>query len=131
MPVQQESKAIAVATAHVEAWSNHNYDAARSSLADDVTVTATTVDPVMPKTDLAGIDDYMRGLIEFGQAVAPGSARVIASVGDDTHALLLVTVRAAFGPNAPEITLAGARLYLLDGNDRIKAEQVTFFATTE
>jgi hypothetical protein len=81
MPVQQESRAVAVARAHVEAWSNHDFDAARAGLADDVTVTATTVDPVMPKTDLAGVEDYMRGLVEFAQAVVPGSARVIAGVG--------------------------------------------------
>jgi len=131
MPVQQESQAIAVARAHVEAWSNHNYDAARASLADDVTVTATTVDPVMPKTDLAGIDDYVHGLVEFARAVVPGSAEVLASIGDDRHALLLVTVRAAFGPDAPEMTLPGARLYLLDEDEKIKAEQVTFFAAAE
>lgn len=131
MPVQQESQAIAVARAHVEAWSNHDYDAARSSLADDVTVAATTVDPVMPKTELAGVDDYMRGLVDFAQAVVPGSAEVVASIGDGRHALLLVTVRAAFGPNAPEMTLPGARLYLFDENHKIKAEQVIFFTAPD
>ena len=52
-------------------------------LAADVKVTATTTGPVMPDTSLAGIDDYMRGLIQSAQGVVPGSARVIASMGDE------------------------------------------------
>jgi hypothetical protein len=49
----------------VHAWSNHDFDTARGSLAADVKVTATTTQPVMPDTNLAGIDDYMRGVIQF------------------------------------------------------------------
>jgi hypothetical protein len=32
--------AVAIARAHVEAWSNHDFDAAREALAADVLVTA-------------------------------------------------------------------------------------------
>jgi hypothetical protein len=45
-------------------------------LADDVHVTATTTQPTMPTTNTTGIDDYMRGLIEFAQAVVPGRAKL-------------------------------------------------------
>ena len=133
MTVQQESPAIAVARAHVEAWSNHDFDAARRGLAENVTVLAATVDPIMPqtKTEPTGIEDYMRGLVEFAQGVVPGSARVVSAVGDRRHALLLVNVQAEFGPDAPEVTLPGARLYLLDDDDKIKAEQVVFFASSQ
>ena len=82
----------------------------------------------MPDTRSTGIDDYMEGLIAFGQAVVPGSARVIASVGDETNALLMMSVTAAFGPGAPHLTLPAARLYLLDEDSNIAAEQVIFFA---
>ena len=68
----------------------------------------------------------MRGLIEFAQAVVPGSQRVIASVGDERNALLMLTVEADFGGGP--VTLPAARLYLLDEGDKIKAEQVVFFA---
>jgi hypothetical protein len=128
MSTQQESPGVAVARAHVEAWSSHEFDAAREALAPDVHVTATTVDPGMPVTDLTGIEDYMRGLKEFAHGVVPGTARVLASLGDERHALLLVTVRAKFGPDAPAISLPGARLYLLDEDNKIKAEQVIFCA---
>jgi hypothetical protein len=54
MPTQQESPAVAVARAHVEAWSNHDFDTARSMLSDDVKVSATSTDPALPQTGLTG-----------------------------------------------------------------------------
>jgi hypothetical protein len=126
MSAQHESPAVAIARAHVEAWSNHDFDAARSSLAADVKVTATSTLPIMPATDLSGADDYMVGLKQFAQAVVPGSVRVIASVGDERNALLMLTVEADLPVG--RMTLPGARLYLLDEAGNIKAEQVIFYA---
>ena len=126
MSVQTDSPAVAVARAYVEAWSNHDFDAARSSLAADVKVTATTTLPIMPATDLSGADDYMVGLTQFAQAVVPGSLRVIASAGDERNALLMLTVEADLPVG--RMTLPAARLYLLDEAGKIKAEQVIFYA---
>jgi hypothetical protein len=131
MPDQDQSTATAVARAHVEAWAEHDYDTARQGLAPDVHVTATSVDPRLPVTDLTGVDEYMDGLVQFGQAVLPGTTRVNTSVGDDTRALLQVTSRVQLGPDMPEMTLHGSRLYLLDENRKIKHEQVIFFVTAE
>jgi hypothetical protein len=131
MPILQASPAVAIAHAHVEAWSNHDFDAARSGLAADVTVTATSTSPDLPDTKLTGIDNYMRGLIEFAQLVVPGSARVIATLGDERNALLLLTVQTAGGPFGAQMTLPAARLYLLDENDKIKVEQVIFYAVKD
>jgi hypothetical protein len=128
MSGQQEPTAIAVARAHVEAWGNHDYKAAREGLAPDVHVTATSVDPGLPVTDLTGIDGYMEGLAQFTQAVVPGTTRVDVSLGDETRALLQVTSRVRFGPDAPEMALNAARLYLLE-NQKIKHEQVIFYVT--
>ena len=127
----QDSSAVAVARAHVDAWSNHDYDRARASLAPDVHVVSISVDPEAPEVDLSGIDGYMEGLIQFGNAVLPGTTRVETSVGDDRRALLRVTSRVRFGPDAPEMTLHGARLYLLDDRQRIKDELVTFFVASQ
>ena len=126
MSAQHESPAVAIARAHVEAWSNHDFDAARSSLAADVKVTATSTVPIMPATDLSGADDYMVGLTQFAQAVVPGSLRVIASAGDERNALLMLTVEADLPVG--RMTLPGARLYLLDETGKIKVEQVIFYA---
>ena len=65
MSAQKESPAIAVARAHVEAWSNHDFDTARSLLANDVKVTATSSNPALPQTDLTGADNYMAGLLSL------------------------------------------------------------------
>jgi hypothetical protein len=126
MPVQQKSLAIAVARAHCEAWSNHDFDAARGALADDVQVSVTTTKPVMPDVNTTGIDAYMEGLVRFGHGVVPGSMREVASLGDERNALLLVTVQAAFGPDMPPVALSAARLYLLDDDHKIAVERVVF-----
>lgn len=131
MPVHQDSPAVAIARAHVEAWSTHDFDRARRGLAADVEITTTTTHPFIKGTNLAGIDDYMRGLIEFAQAVVPGSARVISSIGDERNALLMLTVQAGLGPDGAQVTLPAARLYLLDEDDRIKVEQVVFYVVPD
>jgi hypothetical protein len=128
MSTQPESPAVAIARAHVEAWSNHDFDAARSSLAADVTVTSTTTNPAIPDVNLTGSDDYMRGLVAFAQGVVPGSHRVIGSVGDERNALLMLTVQMAGGPDGAQMMLSGARLYRLDDNGKIKVEHVIFYA---
>jgi len=129
MSIKRESPAVAIARAHVDAWSHHNWDKARQSLATDVHVTVTTTQSGMAGTDTTGIDAYMDGLKKFAQAVVPGSARVIASAGDERNALLMLTVTAAFGPGGAEVPLTAARLYLLDDHNKIKAEQVAYFVS--
>jgi SnoaL-like domain len=131
MSSKQEPTAVVVARSHVAAWGNHDYDAARAALAPDVHVVVTSVDPGAPPVDTTGVEDYMRGLVEFGQGVLPGTSRVNVAIGDDARALLQVTSQVKFGPDAPEMTLHGARLYRLDENQRIVEEQVTFFVAPE
>ena len=128
MSSQQDPTAVSVARAHVDAWGSHDYESARASLAPDVHVLAVSVDPEAPRTDLSGIDAYMEGLVQFGQAVLPGTTRVNSSVGDDKRALLHVTSKVKFGPDAPEMDHHQARLYRLDDDQKIVDEQVIFFA---
>ena len=129
MTAQPEAPAVSIARTHVEAWSNHDFDTARDGLAPDVRVTATTTQPTPPATDLTGADDYMVGLTQFARAVVPGSLRILASVGDQRNALLLLTVEVDFGGG--KATLPGARLYLLDENEKIKTEQVIFYTAQD
>ena len=124
---QQESPAIAVARAHVEAWSNHDFDTARRLLADDVKVTATSSNPALPQTDLTGVDNYMEGLTAYAQPIVPGSVRILASTGDDHNALLTLTMTMAGGPFGTGATAPCARLYVVDDNNKIKTEQVIFY----
>ena len=114
----------------MEAWSDHDYDAARSGLAPDVKVTAITTTPGFPATDLSGAVAYMAGLVAFAQGVVPGSARLLASLGDELNALLTLTVQTS-GPDGTPMTLPGSRLYRLDEDGKIKVEQIVFYAAPE
>jgi len=129
MSVRTDSPAVAIARSHVTAWSNHDYDTARAALAADVTVDSTTTQPIMAPVHLTGAGPYMEGLTHFAQTVVPGSAQVVASAGDERNALLMLTVEADFGGG--KVILPAARLYLLDDDNKIKAEQVIFFAAPE
>ena len=127
MSAPTESPAVAVARAHVEAWSSHDFDTARRLLADDVEVTATSTEPALPHTHLTGADRYMEGLIAYAQPVLTGSLRILASTGDERNALLTMTMRMAGGPFGTGATAPCARLYALDENNKIKTEQVIFY----
>jgi SnoaL-like domain len=131
MSAQPEAPAVAIARAHVDAWSNHDFDKARSILADDVKVTATSTNPALPHTDLTGADDYMTGLVAYAQPIVPGSLRVLASVGDERNALLLLTMTMAGGPFGTGAQAPCARIYLLDDDGKIKTEQVVFYVSPE
>jgi hypothetical protein len=127
MSAQNESPAVAIARAHVEAWSRHDFDTARSMLAPDVRVRVTTTAPYPPDTDLTGADNYMEGLHAYAEPIVPGTVRVLASTGDDHNALLLLTLTMAGGPFGEGSTAPCARLYLIDDNGKITAEQVVFY----
>jgi hypothetical protein len=128
MSVRQDSPAVALARAHADAWSNHDWNTVRKMLASDVHVTSTTTLPNATPTDTTGIDAYMGGLIQFAQTVVPGSTRVIAGVGDERNSLIMLMVNAALGPGGAMMTVPAARLALLDENNKIKVEQVIFYA---
>ena len=126
MTLQTDSAAVKIARAHAQAWSKHDFETAESGLAADVISKVTTTQPGLPPIDTTGVDDYMFGLKMFVGAVEPGSLEEIAAIGDDQNALLMVTVKADFG--AGPVTLPGARLYAIDGDGKITAEHVIFFA---
>ena len=127
MSAQTDSSAVAVARAHVEAWSKHDFEQARHLLADDVEVTVTSTNPALPQTHLTGAGPYMEGLIAYAQPIVPGSVRILASTGDQHNALLTMTMTMAGGPFGQGATAPCARLYALDENNKIKTEQVIFY----
>jgi hypothetical protein len=130
MPAQQESPALAVARAHVRAWSTKNFETARSLLSADVHITAMTTNPQLPATDLAGAEDYMTGLVAYAGPVVPGSVRELASAGDERNALLTLDLRMAGGPFGAGASGPCARLYLVE-DGKIKTEQVIFYVGQE
>jgi hypothetical protein len=127
MSDQSGSPAVAIATAHAEAWGNQDFDKARSMLAPDVRVRVTTTAPYPPDSDVTGADAYMEGLHAYAGPIVPGSVKVLASNGDDRNALLLLSLTMAGGPFGEGTTAPCARLYLIDDNGQIKSEQVVFY----
>ena len=120
------SPAVKLARAHVETWGRKDFDTARNGLATDITATQSSTMPGIPRADLAGVDDYMQGLILFAQSIVPGGVQVTDSAGDDRYALLMVTTKVD-GPPYGKLTIHNARLYRFDENDKIAAEQVIFY----
>ena len=126
---QQDSPAVALAREHAEAWTNHNYDKDRAMLADDVKVDSTSTQR-KEETHTIGADTYMEGLIAFAQGIEAGSGEVVASIGDKQNSLILLVVKADF-PGIGKVTLPAARLAMWDENNKLKSEQVVFFALSD
>src|SRR5262245_30860860 len=127
-PVSQDSPAVAVARAHVEAFTNHDFETARNLLAEDVHFTLLNTEPDRPNHyDGSGVEQFMALLTQ--QPLIPGSAQFISSVGDEHHALLLVSVKADVG--GLPLTIFSGRHYLLDDKGKIKTEQVIIFTHSD
>ncbi|MDQ6720130.1 MAG: nuclear transport factor 2 family protein [Candidatus Dormibacteraeota bacterium] len=114
-----DSRAVALARAHLEAWTNHDLDTVRANLAQDVQFYS-------PAANLVGIDEYMdapRGLTQFAKQVVPGSLRVIAAVGDERNALIMYEVSTEGGPIGSKL-FPSAQTWLLDEKGKIKVERI-------
>ena len=114
-----DSPAVAFARAHVEAWSNHDLEAARRNLAENVEFFS-------PAAHLVGIEEYMNGpwgLAQFANHVVPGSLRVKAAMGDERNALIVYEVDTEGGPFGAK-TFPSAQTWVLDDSGKIKLERI-------
>ncbi len=113
------SRAVALARAHLEAWTNQDFDTVRGNLAKDVQFFS-------PAANLVGIDEYMdapRGLTQFARQVVPGSLRIFAVMGDEQNALIMYEVSTEGGPIGSKI-FPSAQTWLLDENGKIKVGKI-------
>jgi len=122
-----DSSALAVARAHIDAWSTKDYDKTRSMLAAGVHVTATSTFAAMEPTDLTGPDAYMQGLVAFADPIVPDSVRELGAVGDERNALILLDLEVAGGPFGAGVHAPCARLYQTDAEGKIRTEQIVFY----
>ncbi len=122
----QDSPAVTIARAHIQAWSHRDWEKVRALVAPDVHVMATSTQPTLPGGEAAGIDNYMERLIKTAPLIEPGSVEVISAIGDEKNALVLETLRIALGPGGTMVTLARASLYLLDEDEKIIEERDAF-----
>jgi hypothetical protein len=131
MMTQQEAPAVALARAHIEAWSHHDWEKTRELLAPNVHAVVTTTQPMKALAELTGIDAYMEPKIKAAQLIEPGSVHEISAIGDESNALILVTMRIGLGPGGTMVTMARAILYLLDENKKIKEERDEYFILSQ
>jgi hypothetical protein len=118
-----DSQAVALARAHLEAWSNHDFETARGNLAADVEFHS-------PAAHLVGIDEYMdgpRGLTQFARQVVPGSLRVMAAIGDERNALIMYQVDTEGGHIGSKV-FPSAQTWVLDGSGKIQVERIISYA---
>lgn len=127
----QDSAAITIARTHINAWSHHDWEKTRELLAPNVHAVVTTTQSMQATTELTGIDAYMEPKIKAAQLIEPGSVREISAIGDESSALVLVTMRIGLGPGGTMVTLARAILLLLDENKKIKEERDEYFILSQ
>jgi hypothetical protein len=121
------SPAVAVALAHIDAWSHHDWAKTRELLAADVHATVATTEPGLGDADLKGIDAYMGPKIKAASRIDPGSVQVLSAVGDELSALVTVTFEIALGPDGAMVTMARSCLYRIDEQGKIREERDSFF----
>jgi hypothetical protein len=123
----KDSPAVAVALAHIDAWSHHNWVSTRELLAPDVHATVTSTHPKLVEVELTGIDNYMEPKTKAAQLIKPGSVQVLSAIGDERSALITITFEIALGTGGTMVTMARSCLYLVDENQKIKEERDAFF----
>ena len=120
---ERDSPAVALARAHLEAWTHHDLDKARANLAEDVQFFS-------PAASLSGIKEYIdapRGLAQFARQVVPGSLRIFATSGDERNALIMYEVRTQGGRVGSKV-FPSAQTWLLDEHGKIKVERIISYA---
>lgn len=123
----KEPKAVTVARAHAEALYRGDQEGMRRLLAKDVHYTVLTTFPDMPGMDNSGIENFMKDVMSGPpDAIVPGSAKILQSMGDDHRALMVWKFQTAMGPG-PKIEMVAARHYLVNGRGLITHEQVILF----
>ena len=119
----EESSAVAIARAHLEARTNHDLETARGNLAEDVQFSSTAATTV-------GIAEYMdapRGLTQFARQFVPGSLRIIAALGDEHNALIMYEISTDGGPLG-SMVFPSAQTWLLDEHGKIKVERIASYS---
>ena len=125
-PHQTEPRAVRVAREHVQAFTRRDYEKSAAMLAKDVQFTVMTTTPRMPALN-GGFVEFMNGIRAFGDAIVPGSVRVIDALGDENRALFVFSYEAPWGEGGATLRFVRAAHYFLNDDGKIKVELVVFF----
>lgn len=127
----QDSPAVKIALDHIDAWSRLDWDKTRALLAPNVHAVVTTTQPHLGGSEFTGIDAYMAKKMKAAPLIEPGSVRVVSAVGDESNALVLITMRIGLGPGGTMVTMVRACLCMLDEKRQIREERDQFFVLSQ
>jgi hypothetical protein len=129
----KDSAAVAIALAHIDAWSRHDWDKTRELLAPDIHAWVASTQPQFggSGSEFTGVDNYMARKTKAAQLVEPGSVQVLSTIGDQTGAVVTVTFRIRLGPGATMVTMARACLYSINDDKKIQEERDVFFVLSQ
>ena len=129
----KDSPAVAIALAHIDAWTHHDWDKTRELLAADVhaIVASTQAQFGVSGSEFTGVDNYMERKIKGAQLIEPGSVEVLSTIGDLTGAVVTITFRIRLGSGGTMVTMARACAYAIDDNQKIKEERDVFFVLSQ
>jgi hypothetical protein len=115
-PQIADTAAVALAVAHMRAYTDGDLDGARRNVADAVQCWTNEI-------HLDGIEPYMVGLARFAESLEPGGLRIVAALGDDSKAIVLAehTVKGMPFP------FPSARTFELNADGKIHVERAVFF----
>ena len=97
MVKMQDTLAVKIALARIDAWSHHNWERAREQLAPNIHVVSITAQLTLTIDEFMGVDNYMERLMKSVRLIEAGSVNVISAIGDESKALVLQTFRIGMG----------------------------------
>src|SRR5262249_712225 len=135
MTVPKDSPAVQIARAQVKAWSNHDLAAARAAGAGNAALAGTTTQAEAPAVNTVGNKTGIAGDMAGGQkiidaVVAGGVRRKQATGGVGGGGEGGGWVGGGGDGGSGKVASPTPRLYLLDEDHKITAEQVVYFVTS-
>jgi hypothetical protein len=128
--MNQNSRAVTIALAHIDAWSHHDWDKTKEMLAATIHALVTSTQPRFSGSEITGTEKYMELKMKAAQLIEPGSVQVLSTIGDDMNALITISFRIGLGTDGTMVTMARSCLYLIDENNKINDERDVFFVVS-
>lgn len=127
----QSSTAVNIARGHINAWSHQDWEKTREMLATDVHAIVTSTQSAFERnfhgSEFTGIDEYMTRNMKSASLIEPGSIHEVSAIGDESNAIIVITMRIGLGAGGAMVTLARSCVYLIDEDKKIKEERDSFY----
>ncbi|TAM94847.1 MAG: hypothetical protein EPN39_16495 [Chitinophagaceae bacterium] len=127
----QTSTAVNVARDHINAWGHQDWEKTREMLATDVHAIVTSTQSGFERnfygSEFTGIDEYMVRKMKAASLIEPESVHEVSAMGDESNAVIVITMRIGLGTAGAMVTMVRSCVYLLDGEKKIREERDAFY----